>query len=284
LPPEARGSGLLPFEVPLLKALSSAAISTDVDFRAGVFLLKPSPEGTAASVIVEVPMHGLQAQSNPQGKSPGVHFAHCVLIKNAAGEVIQKLTRDRSFQVTAEQLKGGNFVDKMPTAIPPGAYTLESAVMDLESGKIGTARSEFTVAANTTGVGISSLAAVRAYAPNAKNIEPAEPFQFQGGIVTLTLNTSVSHAPDSLLRLFFTVYQDLSRSAKPTVEIQLIQAGKTLQKVPLPLPAADAEGRIPYVMTIPAAAIPPGTYQMRAVAHQGATTAQSATSVTIEAK
>jgi VWFA-related protein len=283
LPPEARASGLLPFEVPLLKALSSTAASTDVEFRSSAFLLKPAPEGTASVVIVEVPLHGLQPQADPQKKNASVHFALCALIKNSSGEVIQKLTRDRSLQVTAEQLKGGNFIDKLAVTIPAGNYTLESAVMDLESGKIGTHRNEFTVVPDA-GVGISSLAAVRAYAPNAKNIDAAEPFQFQGGIVTPTLNTSVSHAPDSLLRLFFTVYQDPKQQAKPTVEIELIQGGKTLQKVPLPLPAADSEGRIPYVMTIPAAAIPPGIYQMRAVAHQGDTTAQSATTVTVEAK
>jgi len=34
------------------------------------------------------------------------------------------------------------------------------------------------------------------------------------------------------------------------------------------LPDADAQGRIPYVMTVPAAAIPHGVYQVRAAAKQ----------------
>ena len=51
----------------------------------------------------------------------------------------------------------------------------------------------------------------------------------------------------------------------------------------MPLPAADAQGRIPYVMTIPAAAIPPGVYQVRATAKQGDTESATETEVKIEA-
>ena len=76
LPPEARSSGLLPFEVPLLKALSSSTPTTDVDFRSSAFLLKPAPEGTASLVIVEVPLHGLQPQSDPQKKNSRSGRAH----------------------------------------------------------------------------------------------------------------------------------------------------------------------------------------------------------------
>ncbi len=283
LPPEARISGVQTFELPLLKALSLNTVSTDVEFRSGALLLKPSPDGTSVSVVVEIPLRTFQTQVNPQRKNLDIHFALCALVKNEAGEVVQKLTRDRSLQVTAEQSKGGNFIDKMALTLPAGKYALQGAVMDLQSGKIGTQYSQFTVAPAASGVQISSLVAVRAYAPNVKGLDPAEPFQFQGGVVTPTLNTNVSHAPDSLLRLFFTVYQDANTAAKPTVEIELIQSGKVLQKVPLPLPAADAQGRIPYVMTIPASAIPPGTYDMRAIARQGAASSQSVTTVTIEA-
>jgi len=196
---------------------------------------------------------------------------------------LQKLTRDRSLQVTAEQMKAGNFIEKLPAVAAPGKYTLESAVMDLESGKIGTQRSEFTVSASAKGVGISSLTAVRSYVPNAKGLDPDEPFQYEGGAITPTLNTHVVRTPDSALRLFFTIYQDLKIAAKPSVEIEFIQNGKILQKAPLPLPAADAEGRIRYVMTIPAAAIPPGQYQIRATARQGDTSSQATTTVEIGA-
>jgi hypothetical protein len=283
IPPDARGSGIQSFEVPLLKTLSAGKLSDEIEFRAGAVLLKPSAEGANVMVLVEVPLHGLQPQVDPVKKTTSVHFSLVALVKDDKGVIVQKLTRDRSFQVTADQLKLGNFIDKLNAPVPAGKYTLESAVMDRENGKVGMQRSEFTAVPKEKGVAISSLTAIRSYTPNVKGLDPDEPFQFQGGSVTPTLNTSVPKAKDSVLRLFFIVYRDTSISAKPTVEIEFLQSGKTLQKVPMPLPEADAQGRIPYVMTIPAAAIPPGIYQIRATAKQGDTTSQVDTAVKIEA-
>jgi hypothetical protein len=133
------------------------------------------------------------------------------------------------------------------------------------------------------GVGISSLVEVRSYTPNVKGLDPDEPFQFQGGSITPTLNTSVAQAPDAALRLFFVVYKDVANAAQPTVEIEFLQNGKSLTKVPMALPAADSQGRIPYVMTIPAASIPPGSYEVHATARQGDSVAETKTVVKIEA-
>ena len=283
LPPEARALGLETYELPLLKAISDSKISSDVKFHSGAVLLEPRNDGTEMSVLVEVPLHELQPKTDSAKNTLNVHCSLAALVKDAKGEAVQKLSRDRNFQVTADQLKMGNFVDKMMVTLPPGKYTLESAVMDRESGKIGTARSEFTVAPKGKGVGISSLALVRSFAPNAKGLDPNEPFQFQGASITPTLEGTIHKAPDAVLRLFFVVYRDPSISSKPTVEIEFLLNGKSLTKAPLPLPEADAQGRIPYVMTVPAAGIPPGLYEVRATAHQGDTSSETSIPVQIEA-
>jgi len=286
LPPEARAAGLETFELPLLKAISDAQVSHDVEFRAGAFLQQPRSDGTDLSVLVEVPLHGLQAKPDAAQKGFDVHFSLAALVKDAQGEVAgPKLTRDRSLQhITADQLKMGNFVEKLPLNLPAGKYSLETAVMDRESGKMGIERSSFTVGPTGKGVGISSLASVRSYTPDVKGLDPNETFQYQGGRITPTLNHSVPRVENSNLWLFFLVYPDKSIPAKPTVEIEFLQNGKSLQKAPLPLADADAQGRIPQVMTVPAAAIPPGVYHIRAVAKQGDTESVAETDVKIEAK
>jgi len=283
LPPEARTQGLQTFEIPLLKALSDGKLSADVGFGLRAVLLRPTPEGREVSLLVEVPLHGLEPKTDPVKKATSVHCTIGALLKNSKGEVVEKLTRDRSFQVTPDQIKLGHFLEKMDAVAAPGKYTLESAVMDMENGKIGVQHSEFEIGPTARGVGISSLTGVRSYTPNAKGLDANEPFQFQGGSITPTLNMSVPRTADSMLRLFFTIYQDSAIPAKPTVEVEFLQDGKSLQKVQLPLPDADAQGRIPYVMTIPAAAIPAGDYQIRATVRQGDTTASTETAVKIEA-
>jgi VWFA-related protein len=244
LPPEAHASGLQAFEMPLLEAISSGKTSRDVAFRAGVVMLQSKDEGSDVSVLVEVQLAGLQPKTDQSRKSLSVHCSIVVLLKTSSGEVVQKLSRDRSFIVTADQLKMGNFVDKLTARISPGKYS---------------------------------------YTPNAQGLDPADAFQFQGGSITPTLNASVQRSKDAALRLFFTVYQDSSIPAKPTVVIEFLRTGKSLTKAPMPLPPADAQGKIPYVMTIPAATIPPGAYELLATARQGDTAAESRIVVNIEA-
>jgi len=211
-----------------------------------------------------------------------VHCSMAALIKNSKGEVVQKISRDRSLLVTADQYKLGNLLDKTLVELPPGKYSLETAVEDRQNLKTGVQRLEFTIPAGGPGVGISALLPMRSYTPNAKDLAPGEPFQFQGGSVTPTMDTTVKKVPNSALRLFFTVYQDPAISAKPTVEVEFLLGGKSLTKVPMELPAPDAQGRIPYLMTIPAAAVPSGSYEVRATARQGSTSAVSSTTIRFE--
>ncbi len=283
LPPETRDVGLETYELPLLKAISDGQALTGVKFRAGAVSLEPRSDGTRLLMLMEVPLHELAARSDPAKKTLNTHCSLAVLVKDSKGQVVEKLTRDRPLTVTADQLKMGNLVDKITVTLPPGKYTVESAVMDRENGKIGTERSEFALAPHGKGVGISSITQVRAYTPNVKGLDPNEPFQFEGGSITPTLDTKVPKTPDAALRLFVIVYQDRSMPQKPSLEIEFLKNGQSLIKVPMALPDADAEGRIRYVMTIPAAAIPPGNYEIRATARQGDTSAETSVPVSIVA-
>lgn len=119
LAPEVRAAGLETFEMPLLKAISDGVVSQDVEFRAGAILLKPKTDGTDVSLLVEVPLHGLQTKADPAKKTETVHFSLAALVRDSKGEVVQKVTQDRSLQVTAEQLKMGNFVEKATVSVPP---------------------------------------------------------------------------------------------------------------------------------------------------------------------
>jgi VWFA-related protein len=282
LPPEARAAGLMPYEMPLLKAISDGAKLDNVPFRSAAVRLQPKKDATDVSVLVEVPLQGLQPRNETAQNKAAVHFSLAALVKDANGEVVQKLSRDHSLFVTPDQLKMANFVEKIAIALPPGKYTLTSAVMDRETAKMGTQQSEFTVPARGNGVAISSMTAVRSYTPNVKGLDPNDAYQFQGGSITPTLNNHVPRSKDSALRLFFTIYQDGAISSPPSVEVEFLQGGASLTKVSLPLDAADSQGRIPSVMTIPAASIPPGNYVIRAVARQGSSTAEAKTGVVID--
>lgn len=282
LPPEAVARGVQTFEIPLLKALADGVSSDDVDFSASGILLRPGADKRDVALVIELPLSVLQSKVTPGSVNPGIHCSMAILVKDSHGEIVEKLTRDRAYSVSPEQLKGGNMIEKTTVSLPPGDYLLESVVMDRESGKLGTHHGRLVVPAPTRGVAISGLSGIRSFTPNAKNIEPTEAFQFQGGLITPTLNASVKRVEGAALRLFFTVYPDAAIPGKPTCEVEFVVSGKVLTKVPMPLPDADSLGRIPYVMTIPASAVPAGAYTIRATVTQGDSSARAQTQVKIE--
>src|SRR5262249_31474744 len=112
LPPDVRGDGIQPFEAPLLELISSGANREDVHFGAAGILLGAGASGRGVLAVVEVPLHELE----PAARS--VHCSIVALVKNASGEVVDKLARDRSFAVTPEQWKGGNFLEKTTWNLP----------------------------------------------------------------------------------------------------------------------------------------------------------------------
>jgi VWFA-related protein len=281
LPPNVRGSGVQPFEAPLLELLTSGKAAADVAFRAAAILLEPVSGASGVMILVELPLHELQTAPG----AGGTRLAHCslvALVKDSKGEIVEKLARDRAFAVTPEQLKGGNFLDRMRIVLPAGAYSLEIAVVDRTSGKAGVLRSPLVVPPPASGVAISSVSIMRSFAPNTRPSDPNDPFRFQGGLITPTLDTTIRKEANGALRLFFTVYQAVGTPTKPTVEAEILQSGRSLTKVPLQLPDADPQGHIPYLMTIPTASIPPGAYDVHVVARQAESSAQTTTTIRIE--
>ncbi|MGD0578959.1 MAG: VWA domain-containing protein [Bryobacteraceae bacterium] len=282
LAPEVRAAGIETFELPLLKAISDGASAKDIEYRAAGLLLQPHPQGTDTQVLVEIPLRNFTPKVDPAKNTQNIHFSIAALIKDSTGEVVQKLTRDRSLQVTAEQLKAGSFTEKFSVTIAPGKYSFETAVMDRESGKIGAQRSALVVSPNK-GVAVSSITPVKSYNPAAKPQDPSEPFQFQNGTIAPTLLSSLTVAnPEATLPLFFIVYKDAANLEKPTMEIEFLQGGRSLGKLPLPLADPDAQGRIQTVFSVPAGRFPEGVYQIHAIATQGDTTADSTTEITIK--
>jgi VWFA-related protein len=284
LPPDVRASGLQPFEVPLLKALSESKLPHDIDFRSDLLRFQSSAQGVRTSLVVEVPIKNLTFLQDNEKKLFNARVSLVALVKNAKGEVVEKFTRDMPLQGALdkqEAVKTGNFIYKELLTVPAGKYTLETAVVDRETNKISAARTEFEIGA-PKGVGISNISLIRSFQPNAKDLDPNDPFQFQGGRVTPTLTPVVKAIQGAELSMFFVVYPDPANPAKPVVDLEYIKDGQVVGKGTLELPPADAQGRIPYIMSSAASAMPPGDYVIHATVRQGTSVAEDKTAVKVE--
>ncbi len=301
LPPEVRGTSILPYELPLLRALDSKPLPRELEFRSAVIRFQPRPDGTKGQLIVEVPMAQVQFTDDPSAPAPAPaksakgaapagprmkgRVSVLALVKNSQGEVIQKFSRDLPLAPAKEQVpnvKAGNFVYKEMVDLAPGRYTLETAVIDHEANKLAAKKAAVVVTPKTQGVALSSLAVVKGYDANAQGLTPEEPFQFQGGRITPTLSSTVYAVPGAQLSTFFIVYPDPKIAEKPQVVMEYIKDGQSLGKGEVPLPEADATGKIPYVMSSPAENMPPGNYEVKLLVRQGQTIAEDRAFITVE--
>lgn len=284
LPPDLRSAGLQPFELPLLKVLSEQTLPRDLDFRAGLVRFRSTAQGVSTAVLIEVPIGNLTFREDKEKNQFSARLSLVALIKDSSGAVVQKFTRDLPLQGTLDKLAGvksGNFIYKEMLSLPAGRYTLEAAVIDRETNRTSATRGSYELNGGK-GVGISSISLVRTYQPNAKDLDPDDPFQFQGGRITPTLSPAIKAEKGAALSMFFVVYPDSANSAKPAVEIEYLKDGQVVGKGSLELPAPDAQGRIPYVMSSDASAMPPGDYTIQATVKQGQETARDKTSIKVE--
>ena len=282
LPPEASAGGLEPFEVPLLKAISDAKVSDEVKFRAGATLLQPRVEGTSVAILVEVPLHELQPKAGAATSMLDVHCSLAALVKDAKGEVVQKLTRDRGVSSDCRAVEDGEL---------PGQDDGGAASGKVQPGKRrdgSRERQDRNAAFGVHGAGEGRGSGDLFAGTDALLHAQRQRTRPQRRVPVSGRQRHAYHGPDGEEGTecgAAPVLHGLSgrrNFGRPAVEMEFLQSGKVLTKVPMQLPAADAQGRIPYLMTIPAESIPSGSYEVRATARQAASVASSSTTIVIE--
>jgi VWFA-related protein len=286
LPASLKGPALSPSEFALMKVIEAPPAPSGVEFRAAALRLDSSASQASGMMVVEVPMSGVKFTEDVASKTFRSRISLLALVKDAKGEVAAKLAYDLPRNgplALLPQARAGNFIYTQRFEVPPGKYTVVTALLDHEAGKSGVQRAEFDVPARPSGVGVSGLCLVRNYQPNVKGLDPQEPLQFQGGKITPTLGNQVYAVKGAQLSTFFIVHPDPAIKEKPTANIEFLVDGMSVAKADLPLPAPDARGWIPYVMSAPAEAMPAAAYEIHLTVKQGATQAEDRMKVIVAA-
>jgi VWFA-related protein len=282
LPPDD-SSAVLPYEVPLLGALSAPSGPRDFDMRAAAMRFGEAPGGRDHKIVVEVPIAALKMIDEPPVPPATVgkyrlHFSLVAMVKDAAGEVVERYSEDYPFEGPADRapaLKAGNIVFKRRLALPPGKYTLEASGQDRETGKIATRKVAFEVPAAGGGPGISSLTLIRRIDQLPPETKSDDPLDILPARIVPNLDAPISLAVNPKLWLFFIAYPAKGATGTPVATLEFLRDGKTIARAESPLPAPDPDGNIRYVGNFPTTKFAPGTYDVKvSLAHGGGTAAE----------
>jgi VWFA-related protein len=279
LPPDG-GSGMRPFEVPLMKILSEPELPFDLKFRSAVIRLGDLPDGNANALVVEVPLTELKIKEDANTDLYSLHASIVAQIKNKGGAVIEHFSEDiprHGALETVEAARAGVVTLQRHFIAPPGEYTLEVAALDQTSGMISAQRSNFEIPRFPDGPSLSDLAVVRRTDPFKTETDPLEPLRYDNARIVPDLSGNISNKAGGI-SLFFMIHPDARAPEQARLEMEVLRNGDPIAHMPLPLRKTTGPGAIPYLASIQAGSLPAGHYAVTATLTQGEKTGASTAS------
>ena len=172
VPQLASGQQLAAYEMPLLNALSSTQMPADLAFNAAAERFNDHGPKIQYMITLEAPLKELTFTPQPDQKNAAVDAALLAVIKNPAGEIVEKLSKDFAVQVPLDKIdayKAGNLLQSFPTELAPGTYSLEAVIMDRNNSKMSVKKSALTVPEPSNKLSMSDVVVVRRTDPLKDN-------------------------------------------------------------------------------------------------------------------
>jgi VWFA-related protein len=283
VPPDA-GSGIRPFEAPLLKLLTESQLPADVKFHSAVLRLGDLPTGNENALVVEVPIDGLETRDDPNANLYSLHVSIVAQIKNKAGEVIEHFSEDvpkHGSLDSKESAQSELITMQRHFTAEPGQYIVETAVLDRNNDKAGAQRQEFEIPSEAAGPSLGDVTMVQRLDPMPAEMESTEPMQYGKGKVVPSISGRVPHGAKQI-SFFFMVHPDANSTEQPTLEMEVLKSHEAIAQVPLHLAKMTGPGSIPYLASIQSTALPSGDYEVIEKLTQGGKTSERGLTFRIE--
>ncbi len=266
-------SQLMPYELPMLAALSAKPIPREFDFRQQILHFADRPNGTQEMLVLEVPLASLTFKVDDMKKLYSTHCSLLALLKNTEGRVVHKFSEDFPLDGPInrlEALKKGNLVFTRTFDVPPGRYTLETVAHDRETNKKAARRSILIVPNRNEKLKMSSASVIKRIDPIDQSTPGDDnPFRFQTGKIIPNLGEPIKPDAGGELGVYTVVYP-LAGGDKPQLILEVLLDGQSIARGQVDLPAPDAQGKIPYIAKLPLDNFKTaGNYELRVIARQG---------------
>lgn len=279
-------SPLLPYELPMLAAASAGTPPSAFPYAAGVFRFDRSPRGVQHVLLLEVPLEHLTFEEKRQNRTYALRFTAMALVKDDAGQVIRRLSETFPLEGPLDRLpalKRGRLRFTRQFDLPPGRYTIQTVARDQATERASVKSLPLEVPAPSDGIRISDVSIVGRVdrAEAAAGGADDDPLLTGPMRIVPNLSMAISKAANTQISAFMTIYPRAGGAKpeeKPALTVEFVRDGAVVGRSGAVLPDPDESGRIKYVASFPTAPFAPGTYELRAVATQGAASARAATS------
>ncbi len=204
-----------------------------------------------------------------------------VLVRDEGRRVVRKLSRRFATAgplEKAEEARRGRILVLRETWLPPGRYTVETAVQDAASGRLGVQRTPLEVPAAAAQFRVGSLVVVGHAATRGEGPPESPSLVAQGLQLYPSTAAAVSASAGRPLPFFLVASPAPGRDALHAA-IELRQGETAVFSAPAEF--APAVGRSTLLGGVPLEGIPPGAYELRVTVADGVDKAVRWAKVTI---
>jgi VWFA-related protein len=274
------------FENVLLQALAAPKLAADLPFRTAGLRFGDTDHADSDAVVVEVPLSGVEIHSDAATKTYTAHVAILAELKDKTGAVVEKFSEDLPRQGTLDEQgkANGDVIDmRRHFSASPGNYVLETAAMDVNSGKVGAQRTELAIPELARGVSLSDIVVARRIDSfqNDADTDSASPLRCADGRVIPNLSGYVSRAAAPNVTLFFDIHPDAGSGESLELKAEVRRDGLLIGTVPLRISQNAGHGTIPYLAQLHTATLRAGAYSFTAILKQGAETSSRSVAFTL---
>jgi hypothetical protein len=279
--PETGEGPLMPGDFGALQALDSKPLPHAFKFESKAFRFRSEKGTTQYAIAFEVPVANLIATAEASEKKHKYHAYLLALVKNARGEIVDRVSKDVPSEVAdgyLPALRSESLIYEKAVNLAPGHYTVETAVVDQECNRASTNIIQIENR-EQSGLGLSDLALVRRVNVLDRPPDPSDPFEIPRKRAQPFLSATLPAGAQPYI--YFVAYPEQNNLDSASLRAQFLKDGRILatQKSVLPLP--DSSGAIP--MAIEAITLP-GDYEVRITVEQGRRSVQRSVKYTIPAK
>src|SRR5262245_13278941 len=277
------GASFADFEAAAVAALNKSP--TPLQVRAMALSFPQSAPVARVPVMAQIPGDAITFVENQAAKTWTIDFRVIAQIKNREKQVVKNLSQQ--FRLTgpldklAEAKRNGlNYYRE--AELPTGGYEIEIIVHDASSAKASMHRIPLEVAAEgESKLSLSSVIIVASASQAPANRQADNLFVAGDLLLVPNLGAPIRKSVSKQLPFFFTV-RPAKGSVAPTAELEIVQSGNSLAKLPLPLPAADASGRIQFASALPLDSLSAGSYELKISVSDAKGAVSRSTSFTVE--
>jgi hypothetical protein len=201
-------------------------------------------------------------------------------VRDSSGQVLIKMSQPYTFAGGLAELpnaKGAEVLFYRQHALPPGVYTVETIVYDVQAEKASVRIASVEVPGAVAGTPVDQVLRVstpfivqRAEKVAATERDAENPLYYGELLLYPNLGEPISKTVMTELSFAFSVQPP--KGASPSAKLALLRSGTAVAELPLPLDAPDSLGTIQQVGRLPLAPIPPGTYELRVTVEAGGKT------------